>query len=335
MGNTTTASGSESTAVGYNNIASGSQCLVAGNGSTGSGTACVAMGVGVVSSHLGTIAMGNYATASADYDTAIGGAFDTASGGYSIALGGYSATASGGASTALGKYTVASGTLSTAMGLSTTASSYLEVVMGQYNSALGTSTTAWVSTDPIFEIGIGSTTTSTADAMAVLKNGKVGIGTTSPTATLDVAGAIRAESDSYVSSDLSKTSSTTLGAITGLTSGTLTAGKAYAFDIWLYTTSNSSGGIKVDLNGGSATATTLIGDSQEWDGTSIGVRAAFSAWNTSLCAITAVSTAPCHITGTIIVNAGGTFIPEFAQNASNGTASKVKTGSFMLIRQLN
>jgi hypothetical protein len=48
-----------------------------------------------------------------------------------------------------------------------------------------------------------------------------------------------------------------------------------------------------------------------------------------------VSTATCHITGTIIVNAGGTFIPRFAQNTSNGTASKVKTGSSMTIRQLN
>ena len=174
-----------------------------------------------------------------------------------------------------------------------------------------------------------------AEAMRITSAGQVGIGTTSPTAPLDVAGAIRAEADSYVSTDFPKTSSTALAAITGLTSGTLAAGKAYAFDIWLYTTSNASGGIKVDLNGGSATATTLIGDSQEWDGTAIGVRAAFTTLSTGLCGITAVTTATCHITGTIIVNAGGTFIPRFAQNASNGTASKVKVGSAMTIRQLN
>jgi hypothetical protein len=41
------------------------------------------------------------------------------------------------------------------------------------------------------------------------------------------------------------------------------------------------------------------------------------------------------IAGTIIVNAAGTFIPRFAQNASNGTASVVKTGSVMLTRLLN
>jgi hypothetical protein len=177
---------------------------------------------------------------------------------------------------------------------------------------------------------------STGNALMTITNGgNVGIGTTSPTAPLDVAGAIRSEADSYVSSDFSKTSSTALAAITGLTSGTLAAGKAYAFDIWLYTTSSASGGIKVDLNGGTATVTTLIGDSQEWDGTAIGVRTAFSSLSTALCAITAVATATCHITGTIIVNAAGTLKPEFAQNASNGTASKVKTGSVMLIRQLN
>ncbi len=165
--------------------------------------------------------------------------------------------------------------------------------------------------------------------------GFVGIGTTSPTAPLDVVGAIRSEADSYVSSDFPKTSSTSFAAITGLTSGTLAAGKAYAFNMALYTTSSSSGGIKVDLNGGTATATTLIGDSQEWDGTAIGVRTAFSSLSTSLCAITAVATATCQITGTIIVNGAGTLIPRFAQNASNGTASKVKAGSYMLIRQLN
>jgi hypothetical protein len=171
--------------------------------------------------------------------------------------------------------------------------------------------------------------------LVVDSSGNVGIGTTSPTAPLDVNGTIRARSDSYVSSDFTKTSSAALAAITGLTSGTLMAGKAYAFDIWLFTTSGTSGGIKVDLNGGSATATTIIGEAQEWDGTAIGVRTRIAALSTGLCGITAVSTAACHITGTIIVNVGGTFIPEFAQNASNGTASVVKTGSFMTIRQLN
>ena len=61
-------------------------------------------------------------------------------------------------SIATGVSSVASGQQSTAMGETTTAASYDEVVVGRYN-ALGASTSAlgWVATDPIFEIGIGST----------------------------------------------------------------------------------------------------------------------------------------------------------------------------------
>jgi glycine/D-amino acid oxidase-like deaminating enzyme len=105
--------------------------------------------------------------------------------------------------------------------------------------------------------------------------------------------------------------------------------------LWLYTTSNAASGIKFDLNGGTATATTLVGDSMEEDGTTFGTRTAYSSLSTGLCGITAVSTATCHITGTIVVNAAGTFAPRFAQNVSGATASVVKTGSVMTIRPLN
>jgi hypothetical protein len=165
--------------------------------------------------------------------------------------------------------------------------------------------------------------------------GTVGIGTPTPTATLDINGHERVRANSYVSADFSRTSSTALTSITGLTS-TLTAGKAYQFDINLFTTSSgSSGGIQADLNGGTATVTTLIGDSQLFDGTAITARTLPAALTTVLCSSASMATATCHIWGTIVVNAGGTFIPRFAQNTSNATASIVKTGSYMLIRQLN
>ena len=176
--------------------------------------------------------------------------------------------------------------------------------------------------------------TAGADAMRITSAGKVGIGSTTPNTTLDVAGFVETLGQSRVSSTFSKTSDTGLAAITGL-SATLAAGKTYAFDIILYTTSGASGGINADLNGGTATATAIIGDAISLDAAAVTTQTRIAALNTGGCGVTAVTAANCHITGTITVNAGGTFIPRFAQNASNATASTVAIGSTMVVQQIN
>jgi hypothetical protein len=162
--------------------------------------------------------------------------------------------------------------------------------------------------------------------------GNVGIGTTAPVVALDVNGFIETSGQSRVSTAFSKTSSTTPTSITGLTA-TLVTGKTYAFDIILYTTSASAGGIQADLNGGTMTATSLIGDATVTDSTGFKAQARYSALNATLCSISSVTTSTCHITGTVTVNVGGTFIPRFAQNTSNATASTVAVGSIMLVQQ--
>ena len=48
----------------------------------------------------------------------------------------------------------------------------------------------------------------------------------------------------------------------------------------------------------------------------------------------AVSPIRLSVEGTISVNAGGTLIPRFAQNVSNGTASVVLAGSRMEVWQI-
>src|SRR5689334_3769011 len=53
---------------------------------------------------------------------------------------------------------------------------------------------------------------------------------------------------SHVSTQFDKTTDATLANITGL-SATLTAGKRYSFDVLLYTTSASAGGVRVGLSG--------------------------------------------------------------------------------------
>lgn len=72
-------------------------------------------------------------------------------------------------------------------GVNTLNNSYTNFVLGRYNIGSGT-TDSWVLIDPIFEIGIGNGATSRANAFTVLKNGKVGIGQSQPTALLHIKG---------------------------------------------------------------------------------------------------------------------------------------------------
>jgi hypothetical protein len=121
-------------------------------------------------------------------------------GGYSVATG-LSTIASGTISTALGAETTASGSISTAMGFSTTASSYLVTAIGRLNVG-GGNATSWVATDPLFEIGNGTSTTSRSNAFTVLKNGRTGIGTGSPGAGLHLKGTGFPGSFMYIESNV-------------------------------------------------------------------------------------------------------------------------------------
>ena len=90
---------------------------------------------------------------------------------------------------------LASGRYSFAAGHSTEAQAYISTVIGQSNVISGTQDT-WVDTEPLFVIGNGSFDgTVRSNAMTILKNGKVGIGTTTPgfKLSLDGDGGILAE----------------------------------------------------------------------------------------------------------------------------------------------
>jgi hypothetical protein len=114
--------------------------------------------------------MGYHSLANAKYSTALGESTD----------------ASGYVSTALGCSTYALGWGSTAMGFHTAATGYVSTALGHYNVGGGNATT-WVNTDPLFEIGNG-TSVVPHNAMTVLKNGNVGIGTSTPTGVLNISG---------------------------------------------------------------------------------------------------------------------------------------------------
>ena len=198
MGEATTASGLSSTAIGYISTASGDRSTAMGEATTASGYASTAMGfgtaatgdsstamgVGTTASGGGSTAMGVGTTASGPYSTAMGDG-STASGESSTAMG-KSSKASGLYSTAMGWYSIASGSYSMAIGDSTTAESGYEMAIGRYNTDYDpSSTTDWSITDRLFVIGNG-TFFVRSDALVVLKNGNVGIGTSTPTYRLQL-----------------------------------------------------------------------------------------------------------------------------------------------------
>jgi hypothetical protein len=103
------------------------------------------------------------------------GANTKASGTSSTSLGNYT-VASGSASTSMGNYTIASGLYSTSMGNSTRAKSDNSLVIGIFNDSSNT--------NRLFEIGNGTANNARSNAMTVLTNGNIGIGTTNPSRPL-------------------------------------------------------------------------------------------------------------------------------------------------------
>lgn len=109
---------------------------------------------------------------------------------HSVALN-QSTTAAGGSALATGKLTSAGGDASVSMGVSTQAQAYASVVLGSYNQLLGQSHNQWISSDPLFVIGNGTAWNNRRNAVTVLKDGRVGIGTSSPNTLLHVNGTAR------------------------------------------------------------------------------------------------------------------------------------------------
>jgi len=169
----------------WDNANIGDNSIALGYGTTASGSGSVALGANTTASNGGSTAMGYVTSANGIYSTAMG--WYTIAGGISSTAMGQYTTASGSISTAMGRNTIASGGFATSMGEHTNAESYISTAIGRFNTGGGTAV-SWVDTDPLFEIGNGTDDANRSNAVTVLKNGKVGIGTTSPDATLDVNG---------------------------------------------------------------------------------------------------------------------------------------------------
>ena len=203
------AAGNNAKALGYNSISMGFQTNAIGGASMAFGTYSAAEGSGAVTIGGGNLSRGNEAFCLGKYNEAVAeGAFaigsynrakginstaigeqNIANGVNSIALGQYTRT-NGYASTGFGREAIATGTYSMAGNYATSASgdvassfgrftvarSFASLAIGQYNDSIASSNTgSWVTTDPLFILGNGSSTNSRSNALVVYKNGNTDI----------------------------------------------------------------------------------------------------------------------------------------------------------------
>jgi hypothetical protein len=167
--------------IGLYSFASGLNNRAQGYGATAMGRDCEGFG-------SYSFASGFFSNADGQYSTAMG--FNTDA----LALGstalGYSTDAEANYSFAAGYFAEAQAIYSVAIGNAVQAQSYASMAVGRYNLG-GGNASSWVTSDPIFEIGNGTGPTTRSNAITVLKNGNVGIGTNSPLDALHVSGKIR------------------------------------------------------------------------------------------------------------------------------------------------
>ncbi len=171
--------GFNSFASGLNNRASGSASTALGAFTTALGESSTAMGNSTMASGESSTATGFNTTASGYASTAMG-SNNTASGASSTAMG-FATSASGTGSTSMGLNTTASGYASTAMGVLTMAPSYAETVIGSFNTLYTpASATTMNENDRLFVVGNGTEFNNRSNALVILKNGRTGVGNSSP-----------------------------------------------------------------------------------------------------------------------------------------------------------
>ncbi len=175
MGAYTNSSANGSTALGYYTTASGDGSIAMGYNTNASGEGSTAIGQNTIASSLSSTAMGSNTTASGFASTTMG----------------YNTTASGFASTSMGYNTTASSSYSTAMGLDIQSNGFASTVLGVYNDTIVASQTAINDSTPLFIVGNGDNSSTRSNAMVVRKDGKIGMGTNTPTENLELSGAIK------------------------------------------------------------------------------------------------------------------------------------------------
>lgn len=160
-----------------NNIGSGS--FAAGLDPEASGYASVAIGNGPIASDHSAVALGNSSTAEQEYSFSIGN----------------DCYAYNNHSFAMGNWAAAMGDYSTSLGFHTVAKAPYSMAVGLYNNSFDQPNGS--PTDRLFQIGNGVDANNRSNAMTILKNGNIGIGSKAvlPEFVLDAASRIRIRND--------------------------------------------------------------------------------------------------------------------------------------------
>ncbi|MBX3005940.1 MAG: hypothetical protein KF821_08980 [Anaerolineales bacterium] len=134
----------------------------------------------------------------------------------------------------------------------------------------------------------------------------------------------------YLASQVDMASNTTLAALAGL-EFELAAGGVYVFEALLHVSAGASGGHKYRVAGSNGlTASTINYYVQAQSGTAaptIGTR--IQDLGSTAAGVTSATSGICALRGALVVSDAGSLVIEFAQNASNGTASSVLVGSYL------
>jgi hypothetical protein len=189
----------------FGGTANGANSMSSGSIVTATGDYSLAMGYRVATNGRYAVAIGAgdylppYSTTYAGAESAISiGSQTKANAKRSVAIGNFS-VANGENSVSIGTLSTASGVASMALGNLLTAGSAWSTAIGYLNYSWGSALDASNLSDPLFLIGNGFSG-SESNAVTILKNGKVGIGTGTgmPTHLLDVRGQMRmTESSTY------------------------------------------------------------------------------------------------------------------------------------------
>ena len=176
--------GKYSVGFGLNSHASGASSAAWGSGASASGDMSTAFGQNTLASGRYSLAGGLSSVASDEHAFAMGVSVHASA--YSAVAFGSLTEANGTCSLVQGINAIANGDCSTALGSNALSDGYCVTALGRFNVG-GGDPLNWVATDPLLEVGNGSFG-ARSNALTVLKNGRVGIGTAAPGVPLQVLG---------------------------------------------------------------------------------------------------------------------------------------------------
>lgn len=153
----------------------------------------VALGNNPYAAGIGSLALGTGARTETSAANALAIGHDAVVMGQDAVSLGNGSVALGNNSFAMGNYVTTIGNNAMALGNNTIAQSFREMALGSFAEYyIPISTANWVLEDRLLVIGNGTGEGSRSNALTLLKNGNLGIGSSNPTQRLEVAGAIKA-----------------------------------------------------------------------------------------------------------------------------------------------